>query len=251
MDIIDIKLKINASLKCISGIKTTAYTLVGIHMKNRQLYWLTTPCNRENWFVLSTSKEDAEDFHDFGEGFNEGYSTAEYICDVSVEIQKTELKTDEDWWPYLPMLEILGFKIIEPEFPRIVSYNGRLFYEGKGYKQIIEEEAYKSPGLYVVNINGTNKYKIGFTKNLKARLQSFRTAIPFKLDLTYYVETIHYVSLEKLIHKQFKDYRRKGEWFELSAKELLELEATFNFLSSTSSDFQFADIKKMHDYIEN
>ena len=219
-------------------------------MKDRQIYWLTTPCNRENWFVLSTSIEEAENFHDFGEGFNEGYSTAEFICNVSQEIQKTELKTDEDWWPYIPLLEKLGFKIIEAKFPRIVSFNGRLFYEGKSYIQIIEEEAYKSAGVYVVNINETNKYKIGFTKNLKARLQAFRTAIPFKLNLIHYVETKHYVSLEKLIHSQFKNYRRKGEWFELNENELAELEEVFSFLSTSSSDFQFVDIKKIFEHIE-
>ena len=220
-------------------------------MKERQLYWLTTPCNRENWFVLSTSKKDAEDFHDFGEGFNEGYSKAEFICNVPLKILKSELEIDEDWWPYLPILEKLGFKIIEAEFPRIVSYHGRLFYEGKGYIEIIEEEACKKPGLYVININNTAKYKIGFTKNLKARLQSFRTAIPFKLNLTFYVETKHYVSLEKLIHNQFRNYRRKGEWFEFGEKELLELKATFNYLSAASPDFMFADIKKMYSHIEN
>ncbi|TCI92705.1 GIY-YIG nuclease family protein [Tenacibaculum sp. M341] len=218
-------------------------------MKNRQLYWLTTPCNRENWFVLSTSIKDAEDFHDSAEGFNEGYSTAEYICDVSKKILETELETDEDWWPYLPMLEKLGFKIIENEFPRIVSYKGRIFYEGKGFIQIIEDEAHKNPGVYVVNINKTNKYKIGFTKNLKARLQAFRTAIPFKLTLTYYIETKHYVSLEKLIHNQFKNSRRKGEWFELEQKELTELEATFEFLSASSSDFTFVHIKKIFEHL--
>lgn len=220
-------------------------------MKKRQLYWLTTPCNKENWFVLSTSIKEAEDFYDFGEGFNEGYSTAEYICDVPKVIQKTELKTDEDWWPYISMLEKLGFKIIEPECPRIVSFEGRLFYEGKGLKGLIEVEAYKRSGVYVINVNETNKYKIGFTKNLKARLQAFRTAIPFKLNLIYYIQTKDYVSLEKLIHNQFKNYRRKGEWFEFDKKELTELEATFSYLVASSSDFQFADIKKMFDKIDH
>lgn len=218
-------------------------------MKNRQLYWLTTPCNAENWFVLSTSKENAESFHDNGEGFNEGDSSAKLICNVPLELLKSHLDEDEDWWPYLELLKELGFKIIEENFPRIVSFKGKLYYEGRGYIQTLENLAAKNPGVYVINAIGTNRYKIGYSKNLNARLKAFRTALPYKIDLVFYVITKHHASLEKHLHIDFKDNRVIGEWFEFENEDISKVEAIFDYLN-TNEKFEFINLKEMTRRIE-
>lgn len=216
-------------------------------MKNEKIFWVTTPCNRENWLILSSNKREAESFHELSEGFNEGYSKATFICKIPKSIELD----DKENWAQIDLLEKLNFKIIEPEFPRIVSYEGTVFGEGKSHLSIIENQASKKSGLYVIQINNENKFKIGFTKNLESRLQSFRTASPYIIKLIYYVETIHYKSLERKIHKEMKNLRKKGEWFELSNNDLSELREIFVDLDSESDDFKFIDVLGITNYIEH
>lgn len=155
-------------------------------MENRDLYWVTTIKNEENWFVVASSKTRAEKFHENGEGFGDGEAKAKLICKIPHDILIKHHKVDDEDWPIHELLIELGFRLIEDDFPRIVSYNGILFYEGKSNLKIVEEIIAKYCGLYIINAFGTNRYKIGFTKNLKARLCSFRTALPIRLDLIYH-----------------------------------------------------------------
>jgi aryl-alcohol dehydrogenase-like predicted oxidoreductase len=78
--------------------------------------------------------------------------------------------------------------------------------------------------LYVI---GTNEryQKIGFSANVERRLKSLQTGNPDKL-------TIHHVEpvpkeqvrlLERKIHKDLAHYRLKGEWFNLTSQEAVDL----------------------------
>ena len=215
-------------------------------MKHRKLYWVTTPQNEENWFVVAKSKSDAESFHDHGEGFLEGYSSAKLVTSISSEILKKLHTTDIEDWPSHELLVELGFRFIEEDFPRIVSYKGQLYCEGKSNLKILEEKVAEHCGLYVIKAFGTEKYKIGFTKDLKARLRTFRTALPVRLDLVYYVWTINYVWLEKLLHQDFKEKRVPGERFELDIDDLYILET---ILGDLNDEFHFINVKKIADQI--
>jgi hypothetical protein len=78
--------------------------------------------------------------------------------------------------------------------------------------------------LYVI---GTNEryQKMGFSANVERRLKSLQTGNPDKL-------TIHHVEpvpkeqvrlLERKIHKDLAHYRLKGEWFNLTSQEAVDL----------------------------
>jgi len=219
-------------------------------MKHRQLYWLTTPCNKENWFVVATDIQAAKDFHDHGEGFNEGYSKAKLICDIPLKILKKHFKDDEDWWPYLELLKELNFLIIQEKFPRIVSFEGNIFYEGKGYLQILEDLVCEEhSGVYVVNTVGTEMYKIGYTTNLKSRLKTIRTSIPSQIEVHYFITTNHYKSLEKYLHEEFKVNRRIGEWFEFVEIDINKLIAISQRLTLTG-EFKFINVIKIREALD-
>jgi len=212
-------------------------------MKKRDLYWVTTPQNEENWFVVASTKGNAESFHNHAEGFDKDYSSAKLICKIPLNLLKKHHKINDEDWPNHELLEELDFNLIESDFPRIVLFNGKLFHEGKGNLKIIEEIVAKHCGLYVINASGTSRYKIGFTKDLKSRLRSFRTAIPTKVDLIFYVWTTDYVYLEKLLHEDFKEMRVRGEWFELSNGDLDNLKSILQELDK--NHFHFISIKNI------
>lgn len=212
-------------------------------MKIQNLYWVTTPCNSENWFIVATSKKEAENFHDDGEGFDRGYSKAREICSIPNEILKIYHAKKDNYWPSLELLEILGFNIAEREFPRIVSYNFKVHYEGTGMIKIIEYHTSKFPGLYVVNILKTDKYKVGFTKNLGARLIALRTATPFPIRLKFYIMTEFYKELEKELHRLLLPNLTRREWFSLNEVELNKLKVKLNELDK--SKFHFVDYTEM------
>jgi hypothetical protein len=54
---------------------------------------------------------------------------------------------------------------------------------------------------YIINIKGTNKYKIGKSKNPKRRLKQFQTASPVTLILVIAVKSDKW--LEGRLHKMF------------------------------------------------
>jgi hypothetical protein len=73
--------------------------------------------------------------------------------------------------------------------------------------------------IYVINAEGTDWYKIGYTGGaIKVRLQSLQTGNPRKLRCIFCVEgnLLH----ERVLHERFSSRRVNGEWFELSRDDL-------------------------------
>ena len=192
-----------------------------------KLFWCTTPCNHENWFVVADSQEKAVLYHAYAEGFEIDYPSAVYICNITSECKDlAEVGYDDDdelegYWPTLEQLQCLGFKITEDEFPRVVVKDGKIFREGGAVQSLLIEEMTKSPGVYVIQIRRTSKYKIGITKHIKTRLKQFQTGNPEPLDMVVFMETEDPRKLESLLHQEFKEKRLSGEWFELNEKDLL------------------------------
>jgi len=78
--------------------------------------------------------------------------------------------------------------------------------------------------LYVI---GTNEryQKIGFSANVDRRLKSLQTGNPDKLAI-HHVEPVPKEQvrlLERKIHKDLAHYRLKGEWFNLTSQEAVDL----------------------------
>ena len=70
--------------------------------------------------------------------------------------------------------------------------------------------------IYIINIKGTNFYKIGRSMNGGAsRLKSMQTGMPYDLILIKNIKCENQCDVERGLHKQFKKYLVRGEWFEL------------------------------------
>lgn len=106
------------------------------------------------------------------------------------------------------------------------------------YKEIakkIKEESVKA-SVYLINIEGTNTYKIGFTKRHPfKRVSNIQTNIPQKLQLLKWMPTNHGMKLEKALHNKFSDKQLKGEWFQLDANDIENFEQTCQMLENALS----------------
>lgn len=201
----------------------------------------------ENWFIVSTSENEAKILHEDGEGFDRGYARAKKICIIPNELVDIHLKDDDNYWPSLELLKELGFGIIESESPRIVSYESKVYYEGGSMTKIVEHHTSKFPGMYVINVTNTNKYKIGFTKNLDARLKVIRTMSPDQIRLRFYIITKHYKELEKEIHKILLSKLIRREWFSLDKEDINQLRT--RFLELDGEKFHVVDYENFPFYI--
>ena len=183
------------------------------------LYWVTSK-EPEDWFIVAPSKEIAAECHENNEGLNEGNAKAEFICDIPHELEIKYRKSKynihkEGYWPSLELLEALGFEFIEKSPPYIVRRNGRIFQEGGSCADLIAEHLIDKCGVYFVNIRDTNKYKVGFTKNIQRRLKEFKTNNPFAVDLHFFLLTAQPRVVEKELHSILSNNRTAREWFEI------------------------------------
>jgi hypothetical protein len=78
--------------------------------------------------------------------------------------------------------------------------------------------------VYVINIKGTSLYKIGISINVEDRFKQLDTTIPYDLILVNTYKVNHDKTVEFSLHKHFKDKRIKAEWFNLSEKDMVELD---------------------------
>lgn len=70
--------------------------------------------------------------------------------------------------------------------------------------------------VYIFRVSGTNRLKIGHSKNPERRLSSLTSPqMPFNLEFVYKEWFIDAYALEQHIHKIFSKFRVKGEWFEI------------------------------------
>jgi hypothetical protein len=77
--------------------------------------------------------------------------------------------------------------------------------------------AYKKPPteIYVINIKGSNIYKIGVSSNSRRRIFDLRAANPFPIDVIYVQKSLFPAQLERKIHNHLSDKHIKNEWFKI------------------------------------
>lgn len=64
------------------------------------------------------------------------------------------------------------------------------------------------------------RYKIGYTKNLKNRTKQLETGNPGDMKIIKSFKTDWGILLEKMIHKSYKQYNIKNEWFILNNDQI-------------------------------
>lgn len=94
-----------------------------------KLYWVTTSCHHEDWFVYAWSRQEAQRFFENYEGYNIGDATARFIKEIPKEIisKNNLLKVA---YAGHELLEELHLLILSDEQPRKVMYRGEVFEEG-------------------------------------------------------------------------------------------------------------------------
>jgi hypothetical protein len=84
--------------------------------------------------------------------------------------------------------------------------------------------------VYLINAKGTNRYKIGYTNRpLEARLTELsggQSPFPLAVTKTILVEDAHTIELG--LHHKFTQFRKYGEWFEFSDRQLKEVIKTMD-----------------------
>lgn len=63
-------------------------------------------------------------------------------------------------------------------------------------------------------------YKIGATRDLYGRFKSIQVCTPFECELVHSIKTNDMRRTERLFHNMFVRKLHKGEWFELSDKDI-------------------------------
>ena len=73
--------------------------------------------------------------------------------------------------------------------------------------------------IYIVD-SPVGAYKIGKTVSLPLRLANFGIVLPFKTELIHAIRSSDITRAERLLHHAFANKRRRGEWFDLTEKDL-------------------------------
>jgi hypothetical protein len=97
----------------------------------------------------------------------------------------------------------------------------RIKYRGRGQTNAADALSVRTC-VYVIEAGG--RVKIGIAENLKTRLQVFRVHSPFPVSLLFSSETMPRSAarlVEKQMHKKFMSSKSHGEWFAVSAPEVV------------------------------
>ena len=119
------------------------------------------------------------------------------------------------------MQKILGYCAKTPGFDDVAAICRSVVAEAK--KGAPQEQA---PGadtqIGFVYLARMGKYhKIGHTGSLGRREYELALQLPEKLRLIHSIRTDDPAGIEAYWHKRFEHKRAKGEWFELSAQDVL------------------------------
>tara|TARA_R110002012_G_scaffold320774_1_gene545487 strand:- start:4332 stop:4883 length:552 start_codon:yes stop_codon:yes gene_type:complete len=77
--------------------------------------------------------------------------------------------------------------------------------------------------VYFVKHKFMKPIKIGYSNNLKMRLQDLKCASPYGLEIIGTIPTYNAQYLEKIIHERLKNRRLNGEWFDISHEEAVDI----------------------------
>lgn len=76
--------------------------------------------------------------------------------------------------------------------------------------------------VYVVGNAANTLHKIGYADNLKIRFNGLNTGSPVELYLRHFVYFVDFSiakQVESGAHKRLSEYRRRGEWFEVTKEQ--------------------------------
>ena len=108
----------------------------------------------------------------------------------------------------------------------------------KELESVLPELNTNSSFVYIIKNMDTNNIKIGVSKDVYKRLETFRTGNDCQLELVYKsILCSNAFDIESNIHKEFKNYHIRGEWFKVDVKSVIDyLEKARYVLNSSLVD---------------
>lgn len=82
---------------------------------------------------------------------------------------------------------------------------------------------FKDNNIYILNIRGTNYYKIGVSNNTHRRYKDIRSSMPFDVDIVFDYATHNAYDFECEIHSYLSEYYIQREWFKLTDAQVEEV----------------------------
>jgi len=86
-------------------------------------------------------------------------------------------------------------------------------------------------GTYILKNPDTNLIKVGKTKNLGKRIASLSREFGVELILIGWCDT----DFENIIHEDYKEKRKYGEWFNLSDDDVLDIYSDYQFITPSNN----------------
>lgn len=87
-------------------------------------------------------------------------------------------------------------------------------------QSLIEFEEFKEDYIYIIKSN--DKYKIGYTANIKKRINDY-TKHAGNIEVIYIYKGYNCFQLESKIHQLLSHRQYKGEWFDLCDSDILKI----------------------------
>jgi hypothetical protein len=135
---------------------------------------------------------------------------------------------------------------------------GLYSFEYKEWLRTIKNSSLPSGYVYLVHAIGTNRYKIGRTNDLIARLRQLQGQSAYPLKILRAFKTINPAWDEAYWQKKYQKKRVYGEWFEFSPDDIWSLEGIFlseyewrkinNFAAKIAEEWDIDWSKLDHDF---
>lgn len=136
-------------------------------------------------------------------------------------------KSDQRKNGWIKEVESTNFKITYIVYNNLESELFINYIESQSIKlqsNFIENNSLTNQIKYVYFIKSEYGYKIGKTKDIKKRLNTFGVKLPFDFNLHSYIETKKMDECELFFHDVFNDRRINGEWFNLNNDDFITIE---------------------------
>ena len=153
----------------------------------------------DGWFYIKAS-----DFFMFS-GFKEGFAPPEFMMSITIGLNiNFLLKRNDEYFITLPFIEAL------------------IIFAQKEY---VPEEVDFESKTYLMKDENTGYTKIGKSINPRIREKTLQSEKP---TISLFAICDH--NIEKFLHKKFEDKRIRGEWFNLSDDNILDIINEYGFI---------------------
>ncbi|QNF32635.1 GIY-YIG nuclease family protein [Adhaeribacter swui] len=137
-----------------------------------------------------------------------------------LKVTDNRIISSDRWHSFIPEIGVIP---LNEYYAPLKNYNERIAITAfKKIEKVVDKSA-TIGCIYILNIENTNIYKIGFSINPLNRISSIRTSNPFDISITVIFKCFHANKLERELHNLFQSKRKNREWFVLDSENFKEI----------------------------